>query len=91
MTMLTVTVGASGNLPQHQAKGPDVHSLIGVKAVHLNRLVQHLWGHVALGAHFGVVSYVKLIVCLCVSDCQTWKEESEGGGKKKKIKPSRSY
>lgn len=72
---LTVTVGASGDLPEHQAKRPDIHSLIGIKAVHLNRLIQHLGGHVALSAHFGVVTYIKLIVCLCVSDCQTWGEK----------------
>lgn len=69
--VLTVTVGASGNLPKHQTKSPDVHSFVGVKAVHLNRFIQHLGGHVALGAHFRVVTYIKLIVRLCMSDCQT--------------------
>ena len=72
---LTVAVSAAGDLPQHQAKGPDVHPLVGIEAVRLNGLIQHLGGHVALGAHFGVIPHIQLIVCLRVSDRQAWKEE----------------
>lgn len=56
--VLTVADRAPCNLPQDQAKGPDVHSLEGLKAVHLDGVVQDLWGHVALRAHFRVVAHV---------------------------------
>lgn len=54
----TVADRPPGDLPQDQAKGPDVHSLEGLKAVHLDGVVQDLWGHVALRAHFRVVAHV---------------------------------
>ncbi len=61
---LTITVCASCYLPQHQPKGPDVHSLIGIKAVCLNGLVQHFGCHVTLGANLRIVAHIQQVVCL---------------------------
>lgn len=61
---LTVADHAPGHLPEHQPEGPDVHTLVGVEAVGLDALVQHLGGHVALGAHARVVAHVQLVCAL---------------------------
>lgn len=70
---LTVAVCASCYLPQHQPKGPDVHSLIGIKAICLNGLVQHFRCHVALGTDFWVVAHIQQVVCLGVSHSEPCK------------------
>ncbi|TNN39151.1 hypothetical protein EYF80_050680 [Liparis tanakae] len=67
---LTVAVRAPGDLPQHQPEGPDVHSLVGVEAVRLDALVQHLRRHVALGADLRVVAHVQQVVRLGVGHGQ---------------------
>lgn len=67
---LTIADGSPGDLPQHQAEGPNVHSLVRLKAVRLDGVVQHLRGHVALGAHFGVVAHIQLISVLEVHNSQ---------------------
>lgn len=69
----TVADGPPGNLPQNEAQGPDVHPLVGLKAIHLDGVVQHLGGHVALGSHFGVVAHVQLVGVLEMHDGQTWR------------------
>lgn len=57
----TIADGPPGDLPQHQAESPDVHPLVGLKAVHLDAVIQNLRRHVALGAYFGVTAHVQLI------------------------------
>ena len=74
----TVAVGPPGDLPQHQAEGPDVHPLVGVEAVRLDAVVQHLGGHVALGAHLGVVPHVQQVVRLGVGHGQPCGEGGPG-------------
>lgn len=74
---LTVTDGPASDLPQHQTEGPDVHPLIGIETVRLDGLIQNLWGHVALGSHFRIISHVQLIIRLCVCYCQTWRRTQE--------------
>lgn len=59
--VLTVADRPPGNLPQNQAQGPDVHPLEGLEAVHLDGVVQHLGGHVALCAHFRIVAHIQLV------------------------------
>lgn len=73
---LTIAVCASCYLPQHQPKGPDVHSLVSVEAVCLNGLVQYLRGHVALGAHLWIVAHIQQIVCLRVCYSQPWNTQT---------------
>lgn len=67
----TVADSSSGDLPQDEAQGPDVHSLEGLKAVHLDGVVKHLRGHVALCAHLRVVPHIQFIGVLKMHDCQT--------------------
>lgn len=69
--MLTIANRPPGDLPQDQAQGPDVHSFEGLKTVHLDGVVEHLGGHVALRAHFGIIPHVQLIGVLKMHDGQT--------------------
>lgn len=55
---LTIAHCPPGDFPQHQTQGPDVHSLEGLEAVHLDGVVKNLGGHVALGANFRVVAHI---------------------------------
>ena len=67
---LTIDNGPAGDLPQHQAKGPDVRPLVGFEAVGSDLLFQHLRGHVPLGAHSRVVANVQVIATLRVHHSQ---------------------
>ena len=69
-TWLTVTDCPPGHLPQDEAQRPDVHSLVGLETVHLDGVVKHLGGHVALCADFRVVPHIQLIGVLKMHDCQ---------------------
>lgn len=68
---LTIADRPPGNLPQNKAQGPDVHSLEGLETVHLDGVVQHLGGHVALRAHFGIVAHIQLIGVLKMHNGQS--------------------
>lgn len=74
---LTIADGSSGNLPQHQAKGPNVHTLVRLKAVCLDGVVKHLRGHVALGTDFGVVADIQLISVLEMHNSQACEDREE--------------
>ncbi|KAG7225908.1 hypothetical protein INR49_014336 [Caranx melampygus] len=57
---------------RHQSKGPDVHSLVGIKAICLNGLVQHFRCHVALGANLWIVAHIQQVVSLEIPVCNGW-------------------
>lgn len=67
---LTIDNGPAGDLPQHQAKGPDVSPLVGLEAVGTDLFVQHLWGHVPFGAYSRIVANVQVITTLGVHHSQ---------------------
>lgn len=46
---LTSSVTATCDLPVDQAQGVDVRVLEGVKELHVDGLIQHLWSHVSEG------------------------------------------
>ena len=68
---LTIADGPPGDLPQDEAQGPDVHSLVGLETVHLDGVIEHFGGHVALRAHFRVVPHIQLVGVLKMHDRQT--------------------
>ena len=67
----TIDDGPASDFPEDQAEGPDVSLLVGLKDVHANGLIQHLRGHVALGAHTRVVAHIQVVIGLRVYYCQT--------------------
>lgn len=67
---LTIAHHAPGHFPEHQPESPDVHSLVGVEAICLDRFVQHFGSHVALGAHTGVVPHIQLVCALGMHNCK---------------------
>lgn len=74
---LTITDCPPGDLPQDEAQGPDIHPLVGLEAVRLDGVVEHLGGHVALCSHFRVVPHVQLVRVLEMHDRQTLNEQKE--------------
>lgn len=72
---ITIYDGPAGDLPQHQAEGPNVRLLVGLEDVHADALVQHLRGHIAFGAHARVVAHVQDVATLRVHDGQAYNKQ----------------
>lgn len=67
---------SSSNFPQHESKGPDIDSLVRLKAICLNGVIQDLRGHVALCPNFRVIPYIQLICVLKMHHSKTWRTKN---------------
>ena len=61
MLPATSREAASGDLPQDESEAVHVGHDVGLEVVPVEGLLQHLGGHVALGAHPGVGGDVHLV------------------------------